>query len=193
MRAGMGYHGGNTGGGTVTYPGRSQLRRWSMLLFVACAATVTVGPALGAEPAPDPSPRRSPTPAPEPVPTGTRQPATTATTETPPPPAAQTPPPAPATVSSTPPAVVASPRPAATTAERSRATRATRRRAPKKAVKVSTARRAKQAVGAKLPALRPADPRSPDTMLLVGGIALVVLVIADTAFLAASKRRVAGS
>jgi hypothetical protein len=30
-------------------------------------------------------------------------------------------------------------------------------------------------------------------MLLVGGIALVVLVIADTAFLAASKRRVAGS
>jgi hypothetical protein len=46
----------------------------------------------------------------------------------------------------------------------------------------------KQAVGAALPGLSREEATSPDTMLLAGGLALFVLVLADMVFLTLSTR-----
>jgi len=46
----------------------------------------------------------------------------------------------------------------------------------------------KQAVGAPLPTLSREEATSPDTMLLVGGLALFVLVLVDMVFLTLSTR-----
>lgn len=67
---------------------------------------------------------------------------------------------------------------------------AKRQTAKKQSTKPTRAESTKQAVRRTLPALRPAEPASPDRMLLLGGLALVVLVLADTVFLTLSRRRV---
>lgn len=54
--------------------------------------------------------------------------------------------------------------------------------------KVSRAKTAKHAVRRALPRLSREEVTSPDTMLLVGGLALFVLVLADMVFLTLSTR-----
>jgi hypothetical protein len=54
--------------------------------------------------------------------------------------------------------------------------------------KVSRAKSAKVAVSRALPNLTREEVTSPDTMLLVGGLALFVLVLADMVFLTLSTR-----
>jgi hypothetical protein len=49
---------------------------------------------------------------------------------------------------------------------------------------------AKRAVRKHLPALRPEQASSTDGLLLAGGLALFVLVLADTVFLTVSKRAI---
>lgn len=49
-------------------------------------------------------------------------------------------------------------------------------------------RTTKQAARKALPTLGRKESGSPDTMLLIGGLALVVLVLCDTAFLTLSTR-----
>lgn len=187
--------GSNRGEGSLLGSGGSLLRRASVLLAVGAAGLLTAT-ALAAGPAPDPAPPRTGTsPTPEPV-TG-KQPAPTPRTTTrtstvsvrpqavqpapappvsppPPPPSIQPviPPPAPAPVSPAPMRV---------------------QRRAKVEPKVTRKAKAKAATRAKrtVPALgRPkvADSSSPDTMLLIGGLALVVLVLGDTLFLALSGR-----
>ena len=54
-------------------------------------------------------------------------------------------------------------------------------------------RTTKQAVKRALPSLGRQKAGSPDTMLLIGGLALVVLVLCDTAFLTLSTRFLRGA
>jgi hypothetical protein len=59
---------------------------------------------------------------------------------------------------------------------------------PKAQPRVSRAKTAKHAVRRALPDLTREEVTSPDTMLLIGGLALFVLVLADTVFLTVSTR-----
>jgi uncharacterized membrane protein len=59
---------------------------------------------------------------------------------------------------------------------------------PKAQPKASRAKTAKHAVRRALPGLTREEVTSPDTMLLVGGLALFVLVLADMVFLTLSTR-----
>lgn len=177
--------------------GRSLLRRTSVLLLVAWLGAFLAAPALAQGPAPDPAPPQLPSPkpdsrAPKPPPA--------------PPPATQPSPPPPAPVqtvtpSPPPPAVVPTLRtgearvqtvvvtlpqePAKRTSARPQ------RPAKAKKKRVTRVRSAKAAARRSLPAITPpADPSgsSPDSMLLIGGLALVVLVLGDTVFLTLSTR-----
>jgi hypothetical protein len=185
----------NHGEGSLMGSGGSLLRRASVLVALGASGLLTAT-ALAAGPAPDPAPPRTgTTPTPEPV-TG-QQPAppprTTARTPTvsvrpqavqpAPPPPVSPPPPAPTpiqpAISPPAPAPVS---PAPVIQRRTKVDRKATRR-----TKSKPAARAKQT----LPALgRPkaAGSSSPDTMLLFGGLALVVLVLGDTLFLALSAR-----
>ena len=177
--------------------GGTLLRRACVVLAVGASGLLTAN-ALAAEPAPDPAPARTATtPTPEPV-TG-RQPAapprTTARTPTvsvrrqavqPSPPApVSPPPPSPPVIQ---PAIAPAPAPAPVSPAPTRVQRrATVERKATRETKVKPATRAKRT----LPALaRPkaADSTTPDGMLLIGGLALVVLVLGDTLFLALSTR-----
>lgn len=183
------------GRGSLVGSGGSLLRRASILFAVGATGLLTAS-ALAAGPAPDPAPpRTATTPKPEPV-TG-QQPAppprTTARTPTvsvrpqavqpPPPPPVSPPPPPPPIQPAIPPPAPAPVSPAPVRVQR----RTTVERKATRTTKSKPATRAKQT----LPALgRPkaADSSAPDTMLLIGGLALVVLVLGDTLFLAVSTR-----
>jgi hypothetical protein len=184
----------NRGEGSLVGSGGSLLRRASVVLALGASGLLTAT-ALAAGPAPDPAPPRTgTTPTPEPV-TG-KQPAppprTTARTPTVSvgPQAAQPSPPPP--VSPPPPApiqpVIPPPAPAPVSPAPVQVQRRTKvERKATRTTKSKPAARAKQT----LPALgRPkgAGSSSPDTMLLIGGLALVVLVLGDTIFLALSAR-----
>lgn len=175
---------------------RSLLRQASIFVLACAAGAVLAGPVLAAGPAPEPAPPKTQSPKPEPVPGATPPPP-----PSPPPPAARVspppppppPPPAPApqpvVVSPPPPAPVftpppPSPAPAAPVRREARVQRAK----PKAQPKVSRAKTAKHAVRSALPGLTPEKVTEPDTMLLVGGLALFVLVLADMVFLTLSTR-----
>ena len=170
----------------MTRSGRSLLRLGGILPLLACAAVAVAAPAVAAGPAPDPPPQQTNSPKPEPVP-GARTP-------TPPPPASQAPPPPPAPVvtRSTPPAPFATPPPAAVTPPPPAAVvrRSARPQAPKRAVKKAKTggRTTKPAVKRPIRAISAEAAGSPDSLLLIGGLALFVLVLADTVFLTLSRR-----
>jgi hypothetical protein len=168
----------------MTSSTRSLLRQASVVVVSCCAGAVLAGPVLAAGPAPEPAPPTTRSPKPEPIPGATPPPSP------PPPPAARVspppaPPPAPAPqpVSVSPPPPVFTPPPAPPAR---RETRVQKRAAAKP--KVSRAKTAKHAVKRALPSLPREEVTSPDTMLLVGGLALFVLVLADMVFLTLSTR-----
>jgi hypothetical protein len=164
---------------------RSLLRQASVVFVSCCAGAVLAGPVLAAGPAPEPAPPTTQSPKPEPIPGATPPPSP------PPPPAARvSPPPAPPPAPAPQPVVVSpSPAPAFTPPPAPSARRETRvqKRVAAKP-KVSRAKTAKQAVKRALPSLSREEVTSPDTMLLVGGLALFVLVLADLVFLTLSTR-----
>jgi hypothetical protein len=170
---------------------RSLLRQSSVLIVLSCAFAVGASQALAQDPAPEPAPPNSSGPKPEAPPGAKRQPETPATP--PPPPASQPPPPPPTTPP--PPAAVTPPpapvyQPATTQARPD--TRAQRREparpSPKRKVKSKPKNdRLKVAVAA-APSLSRDQATSPDTLLMVGGLALFFLVLADVVFLTLSTR-----
>lgn len=161
----------------------SLLRRAPVLLLLACFALGFAVPALAQGPAPDPAP---PPPAqPKPEPPGSQPEPTPA-----PPPAAPQPPPASARIQPAqppPPPAPVLPTPALTqTPASTPPARSARARVKNK--KTVPAR--KQAVKRPVPRFpaASAESSSPDSMLLIGGLALVILVLGDTLFLAFSSR-----
>ncbi len=186
------------GGLLVTRSGRSSLRRATIAVLLGCAAMGLSAPAFAQGPAPEPAPP-SPT-RPKPEPRSTRPepppPARRATQPTPPPPpaspspppAASPPPPASPQTSQTfvqqppPPA----PPPAAPVRRaQTPVQRPPARKTPKKK-RVIASKPKQTRVLPRVRATVAAD--SPDTMLLVGGFALFVLVLGDTIFLTLSAR-----
>jgi hypothetical protein len=169
---------------------RSLLRQASVLLLSCCAGAVLAGPVLAAGPAPEPAPPTTQSPKPEPVPGATPPPppppppAARVSPPSPPPPPAPTPQPV---VVSPPPAPVFTPPPAPAPAAPVRRQTRVQKRATAKP-KVSRAKTAKHAVRRALPSLTREEVTSPDTMLLAGGLALFVLVLADMVFLTLSTR-----
>lgn len=161
--------------------GRSLLRQTSVLLLLFCLGASFAAPALAQGPAPEPGPPRSQTPRPEPAPGATPQPSRPATTQAPPPPAA--PASAPSQVLSTPSTPAQVQPPAAAQPERRQVRK--RETATKKPVRERTT---KQTVRKALPSLVRNEAGSPDTPLLIGGLALFVLVLCDTVFLTLSTR-----
>jgi hypothetical protein len=163
----------------MTRSGRSLLRQASVLLLLFCFGAAPVAPALAqGGPAPEPAPRHS-QPRPEPAPGATPQPSQAVTRVTRPP----VPPP--------PPPVLAlmrvQPSAPARSAPALRKPRQVRKRETAKG-KPAGERTTKQAVRKALPSLSRKEAGSPNTMLLIGGLALVVLVLCDTAFLTLSTR-----
>lgn len=185
----------NRGEGSLLGSGGSLLRRASVLLAVGAAGVLTAT-ALAAGPAPDPAPPRTVTsPTPEPVTGKQPAPPPRTTTRTPtvnvrpqavqpaPAPPASPPPPSPPIQPSIRPPAPAPVSPAPLRVQRRPTVEPKVTRKPK--VKATT--RAKRTVPA-LSRPKVADSSSPDTMLLIGGLALVVLVLGDTLFLALSGR-----
>jgi hypothetical protein len=188
-------------GRSMVWSGRSLLRRASILLLFACAGMALAGLARAQGPTPDPGPAPMPQPKPE-APGAKPEP------PPPPPPPPPSPPPPPrvqvvlppapappAPVVPPPPPVtqqrVVSPPPAPVRRTRVRTTQT----APTKKKKVPLrARGTKQAPTKRVRKLPVADARSssPDSTLLIGGFALVVLVLGDTIFLALSTRLLRG-
>jgi hypothetical protein len=166
---------------------RSLLRQTFVVLVVTglAAAFATAGPAEGA--APDPAPPSTTRPKPEPAPGAQPTPARTtkvsvqpkavqpvAPTAPPPPSPPATPPPAPQAVV-TPPLVY---RRAPVRVQRQKTER--KQNPARRKVSKPTLPRARSEVVT--------DPSSGDRMLLIGGLALVVLIIGDTVFLSLSAR-----
>ena len=168
---------------------RSLLRQASVLIVLCCAFATGASQALAQDPAPEPAPPNSSEPKPEAPPSAKRQPDTTPPPAPPratsPPPAATNPPPAAVTP---PPAPVYQP----ATNQVRRETRAQRREParPKPKAKVRDKPKigpVKVAVAAP-PGLSRDEATSPDTLLMVGGLALFFLVLADMVFLTLSTR-----
>src|SRR5215204_6172151 len=172
----------------------SLLRQASVLMVLCCAFAVGASQALAQDPAPEPAPPNSSGPKPEAPPSAKRQPEQPATSTTPPaaaprvtpaPPAATNPPPAAVTPPSAP--VYRS----ATTQVR-RETRAQgRKRArstPKPKVNTKPKNERVKVAAAAAPTLSRDHATSPDTLLMVGGLALFFLVLADVVFLTLSTR-----
>ena len=181
------------GGLLVTCSGRSSLRRATIVLL-GCAALGLSAPALAQGPAPEPAPPAPTSPKPEPrsTPPEPPPPARRATQPTPPPPPSPSPPPAP---SPPPPAqtsqtfVQQPPPPAPTPTAPVRRARTPVQEPP--ATKTPKKKRvipSKQTQKPVLTRVRATVADSPDTMLLVGGFALFVLVLGDTIFLTLSAR-----
>jgi hypothetical protein len=185
----------------VTLSGRSLLRQASIVVVAGCALGAAV-PALAEGPVPEPAPTTSsPAPKPEPVPSA--QPPARQTTTTPPPPAVQTepqavqPPPAtpapqPSVPVTPPPAIVRTPVVTPTLPAPPR--RAERRKTKQRTTtdgRTGQNRRStptgQQTRGTAATIAR-ASASSPDTLLLIGGFALVVIVLGDTIFLTLSTR-----
>lgn len=186
--------GSNRGEGSLLGSGGSLLRRASVLLAVGAAGLLTAT-ALAAGPAPDPAPPRTATsPTPEPVTGKQPAPPPRTTTRTPtvsvrpqavqpaPAPPVSPPPPSPIQPAIPPPA----PAPVSPAPLRVQRRPTVERKVTRKA-KAKAVTRAKRTVPA-LSRPKVADSSSPDTMLLIGGLALVVLVLGDTLFLALSGR-----
>jgi hypothetical protein len=174
---------------------RSLLRQASVLIVLCCAFAVGASQALAQDPAPEPAPPNSSGPKPEAPPGAKRQveqPATPTTQPpapsraTPPPPAVTNPPPAALTP---PPAPVY--RPATTQVRRDtepqRREPARSNTKPKVGTKKPKNERVKVAAPA-APTLLREKATSPDTLLMVGGLALFFLVLADVVFLTLSTR-----
>jgi outer membrane biosynthesis protein TonB len=168
----------------MTRSGRSLLRQASVLLLLFCFGAAYAAPILAQVGlAPEPAPRRSQVPTPEPAPGAraqTSRPATTQVSTSPvPPPAAQNPVP--------PPVVLVQPTAPAPPAPAREERRQVRKRETAKEKPVRE-RTTKQATRRALPSLSRTEAGSTDTMLLIGGLALVVLVLLDTVFLTLSTR-----
>jgi outer membrane biosynthesis protein TonB len=169
---------------------RSLLRQASVLIVLCCAFAIGASQALAQDPAPEPAPRNSSGPKPEAPPGATRQPEQPVTQTTPPP----APPPPPAATNPPPAAVTPPPAPVyqpATTQIRPE-TRDQRREParPKPKPRVRDKPKigpVKTAVAAP-PGFSRDEATSPDTLLMVGGLALFFLVLADVVFLTLSTR-----
>lgn len=167
---------------------RSLLRQSSVLIVLSCAFAVGASQALAQDPAPEPAPPNSSGPKPEAPPGANRQPETPATRATPPPPPASQPPPPPAAVTPPPAQVftrVVSQPPASVRREsriQRREPAKPKRKKPKPEPKVT------QTAATALPGLSREEATSPDTLLMVGGLALFFLVLADVVFLTLSTR-----
>ncbi len=170
---------------------RSLLRQASVLIVLCCAFAVGASQALAQDPAPEPAPPGSSGPKPEAPPGAKRQPETPATP--PPPPASQQPPPPPTTpppAAVTPPAasvgtrVVSQPPPASVRESR------VQRREPVKPKPKTTKPQPKvtKTAAPALPGISREEATSPDTLLMLGGLALFFLVLADLVFLTLSTR-----
>jgi hypothetical protein len=180
----------------VTRSGQSLLRQASVLFLVFCFGAPFAAPALAQDgPAPEPAPPRSQTPKPEPVPGARPQPSRPTTTRvTPPPappPAAQSPAPSPLIVSPPAPVLVQPPAAAPAAPARRERTQPRKRQTVKK--KPVRERTTKQAASKALPSLGREEAGATDTMLLIGGLALFVLVLSDTVFLTLSTRYLRGA
>jgi outer membrane biosynthesis protein TonB len=179
----------------MTGSARSLVRLASVSAVACCAGIVLAGPAVAAAPAPEPAPARPQSPRPEPVPGATPPPPpppAARVTPPPPPPPPPAPSPAPQPVVSPPPApVYTAPPPAPAATAPVRRERRVERRAPAKP-KVRQSK-TKQVANAALPRLAREQVTKPDTLLLVGGLALFVLVLADMVFLALSTRMLRGA
>jgi hypothetical protein len=174
---------------------RSLLRQASVLIVVCCAFAVGASQALAQDPAPEPAPPNSSGPKPEAPPGAKRQPEQRSTQTTPPPaPPRVTPPPPAAT---NPPTAAVTPPPAPVyrpaTSQVRRETQPQRRKSarpnttkPKVGTKPKKGRLNTAAVAA--PTLLREKATSPDTLLMVGGLALFFLVLADIVFLTLSTR-----
>jgi hypothetical protein len=179
----------------VTGSVRSLLRQASVLTVLCCALAAGPGQAFAQDPAPEPAPPKSSAPKPEAPPSAKREPAAKPATRVTPPPAPPPPPPAtPPPAAVAPPVVVArvSQPPAAPTAP-TRRDRPVQRREPAKATpkpkpKPNPNRPIKEATPAALSGLTREEATSPDTLLMVGGLALFFLVLADLVFLTLSTR-----
>lgn len=185
--------GGNREDSFLTRVGRMLLRQTSALLLVCCFGMAYSAPALAqGGPAPDPGPPRSRTPAPEPAPGATPPPPPPPRTVVSPAPVAPpAPAPAPAFDPQPAPARVeppATPPPAANRSERTRTPR--RETARKKPIRVRTAPAAAKRA---LPTLGTEEAGLQDDMLLIGGLALLLLVVCDTVFLTLSTRGLRGA
>ena len=164
----------------------SLLRQASVLLPLFCLGAAFAAPAL-AGPTPEPAPTRSQTPKPEAAPGANALPSRPATTtRVPPRPAVA--PPAPSTVVDAPPAPAQVQPPAPAQPE----PRPVRKRVVPKTKPVRE-RTTKQTVRKVAPSLNRREPGSPDAVLLIGGLALVVLVVCDTVFLTLSTRFLRGA
>ena len=171
---------------------RSLLRQASVLIVLCCAFAVGASQALAQDPAPEPAPPGSSGPKPEAPPGAKRQPETPATTPPPPPASQQPPPPAttPPPAAVTPPAasvgtrVVSQPPPASVRESR------VQRREPVKPKPKTTKPQPKvtKTAAPALPGISREEATSPDTLLMLGGIALFFLVLADLVFLTLSTR-----
>jgi hypothetical protein len=172
---------------------RSLLRQASVLIVLCCAFAVGASQALAQDPAPEPAPPGSSGPKPEAPPGANRQPEATATRATPPPPPASQPPPPPPT---TPPPAAATTPPAATriasqpppASERRESRPQKREPAKPKTSRPKPERKVTQTAARALPGLSREEATSPDTLLMLGGLALFFLVLADMVFLTLSTR-----
>ena len=171
---------------------RSLLRQSSVLIVLSCAFAVGASQALAQDPAPEPAPPNSSGPKPEAPPGAKSQPETPATRATPPPPPASQPPPPPAAVTP-PPArvftrVVSQPPPASVRRESSIQRREPAKSTKSKPKKSKPEPKVTQSPAPALPGLAREEATSPDTLLIVGGLALFFLVLADVVFLTLSTR-----
>jgi type IV secretory pathway VirB10-like protein len=171
---------------------RSLLRQASVLIVLCCAFAVGASQALAQDPAPEPAPPNSSGPKPEAPPGAKSQPETPATP--PPPPASQPPPPPPAATNPPPAAVTQPPAPVyrpATTQVR-RDTQPQRREPARSNTKPKVGTKQKnervKVAAPAAPTLLREKATSPDTLLMVGGLALFFLVLADVVFLTLSTR-----
>jgi hypothetical protein len=173
----------------VTYSARSLLGQAWVLFVLAAISAALAGPA-GAQ-APDPAPTRVKSPRPDPAPTGRREAPPPRTTQAP----AVTPrtrvvePPAPVTRPSVARQAPVSQPTSSSTVQRARVETPKKPQAakPRKAKPPLRKRAVKRAIGAIQPLARATD-RSPDGMLLAGGLALFVLLLGEAVFLALSVR-----
>lgn len=166
--------------------GRPLLRQGSIFVVLACTAALLAAPAPAQGPSPDPAPPRT-APKPE-SPVTKRQPPPPSTQPPSPPPATvqAVQPPAPATPVLPPPAFTPSPPPSPAPVQRTRA-QTIERPAKKTAARRRTAKQTARKGAPSLPSAT-GGSSSPDSTLLIGGLALVVLVLGDTIFLAVSSR-----
>jgi hypothetical protein len=183
----------------VTVRGESVLRQPWTLCCLACVGSLAFAAPVVAQPAPDPAPApppqpkpesRAPAPPPPPPPPPPSPPARSAPVQ--PPAAPSPPPPTPPPASVSPPPVYQSPvapPPPPSTARRGRGrtlppTRAGKREQP--AAAQSTRQKANRRVANVSRAA--VGSSSPDTTLLVGGLALVLVALGSSVFLALTTR-----